>query len=222
MTALLARIGGATAARDSAEAPQQSVPALPLPEMLETHAPLGEVVELNVGGTVFTTFASTLTKQPDVSLQMWLTGVFGVLSIGLPAVHAGRHVQRPPPAAPRQAGSSVSRSQPTNVCNGTPTRARVHTHKHFAYCVRSPRVQILEYLRTDLYPTDLLSERQVPFFEHEVSFFNLERPLPNPSLKKLHCSRSLKVDQVRWAQTSEVRETVAHTLHAITRRMSAC
>lgn len=43
--------------------------------------------------------------------------------------------------------------------------------------------KILEFLRTDIWPAVLLPPEKVPFFEHEIDYFGLERPLPNTSLK---------------------------------------
>lgn len=85
----------------------------------------------------------------------------------------------------------TDRSQPAHVCSGTKGFALLRV----CLCVSHVAFQILEYLRTDIYPTSLISEAEIPFFEHEVSFFNLDRPLPNPTLHKLHCSRALKLDQ---------------------------
>lgn len=117
----------------------------------ETREAPQEVVELNVGGTIFQTFRSTLVKFPDSMIA---------------AMFSGRH-----PLARDKEGRPFLDRNP----------------ELFVY--------VLEYLRTNIYPEALLTEAQLPFFEHEISYFNLVKPLPDPSLTKLQCTRTLKVDQ---------------------------
>ena len=61
---------------------------------------------------------------------------------------------------------------------------------------RNPKMfeYILEYLRTDIYPTKQLSDAQGLPFECEMDYFNLERPVSSLPIDRLFCRKSIKVD----------------------------
>ena len=109
------------------------------------------VVEVNVGGTVFSTFVSTLTKHPSSMLA---------------AMFSGRH-----PIVTDKAGRPFLDRNP----------------EMFKY--------ILEYLRTDIYPTELLEESLKPYFECEIDYFNIERPPTNVPFDRLAIEREIQVEE---------------------------
>ena len=61
---------------------------------------------------------------------------------------------------------------------------------------RNPKMfgLILEYLRTDIYPTPLLPDQEQQYFECEVDYFNLDRPASSLPVDRLFCKKSIKVD----------------------------
>jgi hypothetical protein len=97
-----------------------------------------------------------------------------------------------------------------------------HDDKGRPFIDRNPRMfaLVLEYLRTDLYPAKLLrflmlcldmlslslsffkkkkncflfgSSSDVPFFEAEIDYFGLERPLAPVPVDRLNCRKLIKV-----------------------------